>query len=126
MAPILLLLIAAPTPLTSYTEVSHADGITTVDTSVTVPANSSTSLNQTELVTGSAEPCSWRSYVSTLMDESWTSTLVNSNNAPKVFIQPFRSGNAGNTWRLTDSPFTSFSRERTDWYYPTLARDTND
>jgi hypothetical protein len=125
MAPILAIFVVYAGTQSGYTEVSHAEGITTSNVNITVPAYGSVVKSSTETVSGSSEGCPWRIYVQSLFDDAWTSTVSNPTSQQVTFSTPFRSGNSGNSWRLTASPFTNFARERTDWVYTKLRRDAN-
>lgn len=126
MIPLIPLTTTLQASFDDYREISHPNAIVTTTTSFTVPANSSVIKSSSQTVVGSTEPCNWRDYVNTIFDDAWTSTIVNQTNMPVTHVVPFRSGNASNTWELIASPHTRFTREATDWVYPSLARDPND
>ncbi len=104
----------------TYSEISYANGITTTNVAITVPANSTVVKQSTLTVTGSSEPCQWRSLLSALFDDAWTSTLVNTTSVAYNVTTTFKSGNAGNSFRSDSNPANTFTRERTEWVYGLL------
>ena len=110
--------------LTDYSEFYFKDAITNGSTPIVVPAFQKKTFQSTITVAGSAEPCPWRTCVNMLLDTVNNHTVDNSGSAEElVFSTPFRSGEATNTWQLSSSPFTKFTRTRTEWVHTNLPID---
>ena len=95
--------------------------ITTVQTSISVPATGTKIVGHTETVTGSTETsCAWKSPCTVLKDLAGTTTYVG-NGTAYSFQTDFTSGQTSNVF--THGNNINHSRVYTVWKFPLLPLD---